>query len=109
MIFTGLDRSEAEADPGANVVLPARAPALTRLSAVGGSVVGKQHDGFGEGIFQLDFAAPVRSEGQAGVGAGAVKARPRLEHDIEQVDVEAQAQPGIGVVTDWCLTCERPP
>ena len=52
--------SEAQADACADVVLPARSPAIACLAAVDRFPMGKHNDGLSEGVIQLDFTTPIR-------------------------------------------------
>ena len=68
-------RLEAEAHPRAHMVLEAFAPAFATFGAVDRFPVSEHHSVFADGVFELDFTAPVGASWQLGVTAGAVEAR----------------------------------
>lgn len=60
----GLDfHLKAEADTGADVVLPTHTPALTPLAAVDRFPMREDHHRAGHGILQFDLTTPIRAKG----------------------------------------------
>ena len=81
-----------------DVVLPAHTPAISTLAAVDRLPVCEHNDRLNQGILQLDLTSPIGAKGQTLVGTRAIEAWSGRERDVEEVDVEANAKPRVGVV-----------